>query len=323
MSKPRVIVTRHWPEEVETRLAEHFDVTLNPDDEPMSAAALRDAFTDYDAVFSTVTDRIDAEVLSVEPMRARLVGNFGVGFNNIDIDAAKARGLVVTNTPDVLTDATADLAMTLLLAVARRGGEGERHVRAGAWSGWRPTHMMGTQVTGKTLGIIGLGRIGQATARRAHAGFGMRVLFFDPYPPAAEVLHSLGAEQRATVEEVLAEADFVSVHCPATPENRHLINAERLKAMKADAFLINSARGDIVDEAALCDALDAGQIAGAGLDVFEEEPRVSPRLLDRENVVLLPHLGSATRETRIAMGDKVLENARAFFAGDEPPNRVA
>jgi len=323
MSKPRVIVTRHWPEEVETRLAEHFDVTLNPDDEPMSAAALRDAFTDYDAVFSTVTDRIDAEVLSAVPMRARLVGNFGVGFNNIDIDAAKVRGLVVTNTPDVLTDATADLAMTLLLAVARRGGEGERHVRAGAWSGWRPTHMMGTQVTGKTLGIIGLGRIGQATARRAHAGFGMRVLFFDPYPPAAEVLHSLGAEQRATVEEVLAEADFVSVHCPATPENRHLINAERLKAMKADAFLINSARGDIVDEAALCDALDAGQIAGAGLDVFEEEPRVSPRLLDRENVVLLPHLGSATRETRIAMGDKVLENARAFFAGDEPPNRVA
>jgi len=323
MSKPRVIVTRHWPEEVETRLAEHFDVTLNPDDEPMSAAALRDAFTDYDAVFSTVTDRIDAEVLSAEPIRARLVGNFGVGFNNIDIDAAKVRGLVVTNTPDVLTDATADLAMTLLLAVARRGGEGERHVRAGAWSGWRPTHMMGTQVTGKTLGIIGLGRIGQATARRAHAGFGMRVLFFDPYPPAAEVLYSLGAEQRATVEEVLAEADFVSVHCPATPENRHLINAERLKAMKADAFLINSARGDIVNEAALCDALDAGQIAGAGLDVFEEEPRVSPRLLDRENVVLLPHLGSATRETRIAMGDKVLENARAFFAGDEPPNRVA
>ena len=323
MSKPRVIVTRHWPEDVEARLADHFDVRLNRDDKPMSAAALRDAFTDYDAVFSTVTDRIDAEVLSAEPMRARLIGNFGVGFNNIDIDAAKARGLVVTNTPDVLTDGTADLAMTLLLSVARRAGEGERHVRAGAWSGWRPTHMMGTQVSGKTLGIIGLGRIGQAIARRAHLGFGMRVLFFDPYPPGEEVLRSLGAEQRATVEEVLGESDFVSLHCPATPENRHLIDAARLKAMKPGAFLINSARGDIVDEAALCDALDAGVIAGAGLDVFEEEPRIPARLLDRENVVLLPHLGSATLETRIAMGDKVLENAKAFFAGAESPNRVA
>jgi lactate dehydrogenase-like 2-hydroxyacid dehydrogenase len=323
MSKPRVIVTRHWPDEVEARLADHFEVRLNPDDAPMSATALRDAFADYDAVFSTVTDRVDSEVLSAEPMRARLIGNFGVGFNNIDIDAAKARDLVVTNTPDVLTDATADLAMTLLLTVARRVGEGERYVRAGAWSGWRPTHMMGTQVTGKTLGVIGLGRIGQATARRAHLGFGMRVLFFDPYPPGEAVQRSLGAEQRSTVEEVLAEADFVSLHCPATPENRHLINAARLEAMKPGAFLINSARGDIVDEAALCDALDAGTIAGAGLDVFEEEPRVSPRLIDRENVVLLPHLGSATRETRIAMGDKVLENALAFFAGAEPPNRVA
>ena len=323
MSKPRVIVTRRWPEQVEAALAEHFDVQLNRDDKAMSPADLRDAFATYDAVFSTVTDRIDADVLSAAPLRARLIGNFGVGFNNIDIAVAKARDLVVTNTPDVLTDSTADLAMTLLLSVARRAGEGERHVRSGAWSGWRPTHMMGTEVTGKTLGIIGLGRIGQAVARRAHRGFRMRILFFDPFPPDEAVLQSLGAEPRATVEEVLGEADFVSVHAPATPENHHLINAERLKMMKPGAFLINSARGDIVDEAALCEALDAGTIAGAGLDVFEAEPRVSPGLLDRENVVLLPHLGSATRETRIAMGNKVLENAIAFFAGAAPPNRVA
>ena len=185
MSKPKVIVTRRWPEEVEARLPEHFEVTFNRDDTPMSQAALREAFTAYDAVFPTVTDRVDAEVMAAEPLRARLIGNFGVGFNNIEIAAAKDRGLVVTNTPEVLTDATADLALTLLLAVARRAGEGERHVRSKAWTGWRPTHMMGTQVTGKTLGMIGFGRIGQAAARRAHLGFGMRILFFDPFPPGS------------------------------------------------------------------------------------------------------------------------------------------
>ncbi len=323
MSKPRVIVTRRWPEEVEAQLAEHFDVQLNPDDRPMTPEALKQAFATADAVFPTVTDRIDAEVMSAEPLRARLIGNFGVGFNNIDVDAAKARDLVVTNTPDVLTDATADLAMTLLLSVARRSGEGERHVRSGSWSGWRPTHMMGTQVTGKVLGLIGFGRIGQAVARRARWGFDMQVLFFDPYPPKDDVLRDIGAEPRGSIEAVLEASDFVSLHCPATPENRHLINAERLRQMKSEAFLINTARGDVVDEAALNDALEEKVIAGAGLDVFEQEPFVSPGLLDRENVVLLPHLGSATRETRVAMGLKVLENATAFFGGAEPPNRVA
>jgi lactate dehydrogenase-like 2-hydroxyacid dehydrogenase len=322
MSKPQAIVTRRWPEEVEARLTEHFDVQFNRDDEPMCPEALRHAFSAYDAVFPTVTDKIDADVLAVEPMRARLIGNFGVGFNNIDIDAAKSRGLVVTNTPGVLTDTTADLAMTLLLSVARRAGEGERHARSGDWTGWRPTHMMGTQVTGKTLGLIGFGRIGQATARRAHLGFNMRILFFNRSPCAKDVCESLGAEQLGSIEEVLENSDFVSLHCPATPETRHLINAERLAAMKSGAFLINTARGDVVDEAALCHALDIGQIAGAGLDVFENEPEVSSGLLDRENVVLLPHLGSATSETRIAMGNKVLENAKAYFAGAEPPNRV-
>ena len=323
MSKPRVVVTRRWPEEVEAQLTEHFDVQLNPDDRAMTPGALKEAFATADAVFPTVTDRIDAEVLSAEPLRARLIGNFGVGFNNIDVDAAKARDLVVTNTPDVLTDATADLAMTLLLSVARRSGEGERHVRSGSWSGWRPTHMMGTQVTGKVLGLIGFGRIGQAMARRARWGFDMQILFFDPYPPGNDVLRDLGAESRESIEAVLEASDFVSLHCPATPENRHLMGAERLRQMKPEAFLINTARGDVVDEAALNDALEEKVIAGAGLDVFEQEPTVLPGLLERENVVLLPHLGSATRETRVAMGLKVLENAKAFFGGAKPPNRVA
>ncbi|MGH6948876.1 MAG: 2-hydroxyacid dehydrogenase [Kiloniellales bacterium] len=323
MGGPKVVVTRRWPEAVEDELKKHFEVTLNRDDTPMDREALAQALATADALFPTVTDRIDAELLATEPLSVRFIGNFGVGFNNIDVAAARARGLMVTNTPDVLTAATADLAMALLLAVARRLGEGERHLRGRAWNGWRPTHMMGTQVTGKTLGIIGFGRIGQAVARRAHAGFEMRVIFFDPYPPSDELLRSLGAERRATIEDVLAESDFVSLHCPATPENRHLMNAGRLKAMKREAFLVNTARGDVVDEAALDTALEAGTIAGAGLDVFEREPEVTPGLFGRENVVLLPHLGSATRETRVAMGLKVLENALAFFAGQEPPNRVA
>jgi len=323
MSKPKVIVTRHWPREVEAQLQKLFDVTLNVEDKPMDQGTLQQAFRDYDAVFPTVTDQINDEVMSAEPLRARMIGNFGVGFNNIDISSAKARGLVVTNTPEVLTDATADLAMTLLLSVARRSGEGERHVRSSSWSGWRPTHMMGTQVTGKVLGLIGFGRIGQAVARRAHWGFDMRVLFFDPYPPRGDVVRNLGAELGESLEAVLEESDFVSLHCPAAPENRHLINAERLRLMKPEAFLINTARGDVVDEAALNDALEEEVIAGAGLDVFEREPKVLPGLLERENVVLLPHLGSATRETRVAMGLKVLENATAFFNGAQPPNRVA
>ncbi|MDH3659008.1 MAG: D-glycerate dehydrogenase [Alphaproteobacteria bacterium] len=322
MSKPKVVVTRRWPDEVEAELKEHFEVRLNAEDRPMDRAALAEAFASADAVFTTVTDRIDAALLASEPMRARLIGNFGVGFNNIDIQAAKARGLVVTNTPDVLTDATADLAMTLLLAVARRIGEGERHVRSQSWIGWRPTHMMGTQVTGKTLGLIGFGRIGQAMALRAHHGFGMRIRFFDPYPPAGDIIKDVSAERLASIEAVLEASDFVSLHCPATPENRHLINEERLGLMQRHAFLINTARGDVVDEAALNHALKQDTIAGAGLDVFEKEPQVLSGLLARENVVLLPHLGSATRETRIAMGMKVLENARAFFNNTTPPNQV-
>jgi lactate dehydrogenase-like 2-hydroxyacid dehydrogenase len=260
--------------------------------------------------------------LSAEPRRARLLANFGVGFNHIDVEAAKARGLSVSNTPDVLTDATADLAMTLLLTVTRRAGEGERHLRSGSWTGWRPTHMLGTQVSGKTLGLVGMGRIARAVAKRAHHGFDMRVIFHDPYPPSPELAASLGAEPRERLEQVLEEADFVSLHCPATPETRHLMNAERLGLLKPGAYLINTARGDVVDEAALVAALRSGRLAGAGLDVFEREPQVSPELLAMENVVLLPHLGSATRETRVAMGMRALENLRLFFRGAPLRDRV-
>jgi lactate dehydrogenase-like 2-hydroxyacid dehydrogenase len=323
MAKPKIIVTRRWPAEVEQQLAESFDVELNADDKPFDQAALKRAFSEADAVFPTVSDRIDAEVLAAEPLRAKLLGNFGVGFNHIDLEAAKAHGIAVTNTPEVLTDATADLTITLLLMVARRSGEGERHLRAGAWTGWRPTHMMGTQVSGKTLGLIGFGRIGRAVAQRAHHGFGMKIIFQDPYPPRPPDVAALGAEAFASVEEVLARADFVSLHCPGGGENRHLMNAERLKAMQPHAFLINTARGDVIDEAALAEALKSGAIAGAGLDVYEGEPKVHPGLLGLENAVLLPHLGSATRETRVAMGMRVLENAKAFFSGEPPPNRVA
>jgi lactate dehydrogenase-like 2-hydroxyacid dehydrogenase len=320
--RPTVVVTRRLPRPVEEQLAREFDARLNQDDHPFSAAELREALGGADALLPTVTDRLNADVLAAQPLRVKILANYGVGFNHIDVTAAQARGLVVTNTPDVLTDDTADDAVMLMLMVARRAGEGERHVRAGAWTGWRPTHMLGTKVSGKTLGLIGLGRIGRAVARRAHHGFGMRVIFHDPYPPPAPVVSELGAEPRGSVAEVLREADFVSLHSPATPETRHLINAERLALMKRGAFLINTARGDIVDEAALVDALQRGVIAGAALDVFEREPQVTPALLAMENVVLLPHLGSATQETRVAMGLRAVENLTAFFAGAPPRDRV-
>jgi lactate dehydrogenase-like 2-hydroxyacid dehydrogenase len=314
-AKPTVVVTRRLPEPVERELAHDFDARLNRDDRPLGPEGLREALTTADALLCTVTDRLTADVLAVEPRRARLLANFGVGFNHIDVEAAKARGLAVSNTPDVLTDATADIAMTLLLTVSRRVGEGERHLRSGAWSGWRPTHMLGTQVSGKTLGLVGMGRIARAVARRAHHGFGMRVIFHDPYPPPADVAAALGAEPRERLEQVLEESDFVSLHCPATPETRHLMNPDRLARLKPNAYLINTARGDVVDEAALVAALRAGRLAGAGLDVYEREPQVSSELLAMENVVLLPHLGSATQETRVAMGMRALENLRLFFKG--------
>ena len=322
MSKPKVIVTRRWHPDVEAVLCERFDTTLNEDDHPMSVAELQDALRNADAVLPTVSDRVDAEVLGADNIRARILGSNGVGFNHIDLEAAKAAGLTVTNTPEVLTDCTADLAMTLLLMVARRAGEGERHLRNGEWTGWRPTHMMGTSVTGKTLGLIGMGRIARAVAARAAQGFNMKILFHDPFPPRTEDLAGLNAQQCASPEEVFAGSDFVSLHCPGGKETYHLISTDAFRAMKSSAFLINTARGDVIDEAALVTALQNGEIAGAGLDVFEKEPTVSPELLSMENVVLLPHLGSATQETRKAMGMRVVENVQAFFDGETPRDKL-
>lgn len=323
MSKPRILVTRRWPAAAEAVLAEHFETTLNHHDTPLGENEMREALTGYDAVLPTVSDRLPASVFEGAEIKARILGNFGVGYNHIDIAAAKARGIVVTNTPGVLTDCTADIAMLLMLSVARRSGEGERQVRAGEWKGWCPTHMIGTKVTGKTVGIIGFGRIGKAFAQRCHFGFGMDVVFYNrSQVDPAEAAH-YGARQLSSVEEVLAAADFVSLHCPGGAENRHLMNAARFAAMKPGAFLINTARGDVVDEAALIGALERGTIRGAGLDVYETEPHVPEALKAMENVVLLPHLGSATEETRTAMGMKVVENITAFFEGREVPDRVA
>ncbi|MCY4282454.1 MAG: D-glycerate dehydrogenase [Gammaproteobacteria bacterium] len=323
MNRPKVIVSRKWPEEVEGRMQELFDVQLNKTDTPLTAVQMQAALQGADAFCPTVSDNVSAEVLSVDNLHARIIGSYGVGFNHIDLEAAKSRGLVVTNTPQVLTDCTADLAMTLLLMTARRAGEGERHVRNKEWRGWRPTHMMGAKVTGKTLGLIGMGRIARAMAQRAFHGFGMKIIFTDPYPPPDEVVNALQAQARASIDEVLQEADFVSLHCPGGKETWHLLNAERLALMKPGAFLINSARGDVIDQAALIEALDQGVIAGAGLDVYEGEPAVPEQLLSMQNVVLLPHLGSASRETRVAMGMRVVDNLQAFFKGEAPRDRVA
>ena len=322
MSKLKVIVTRAWPDAVEATLKEKYDAQLNESDAAMTKDQMKEALGNCDAFLPTVTDPIDAEVLNAEPLRAKFIGNFGVGFNHIDLDAAKARGLTVTNTPEVLTDCTADIAMTLLLTVARRTAEGERHLRAKAWSGWRPTHLMATKVTGKTLGLIGMGRIARAMAKRAHHGFGMKIIFSDPYPPLPEVIEEFNATQCDSIDEVLANSDFVSIHCPGGKGTYHLLNKENLAKMRPSAFLINSARGDVVDNNALIEALQDGTIAGAGLDVFEGEPNLDERFLALENAVLLPHLGSASKETRIAMGNRVLENLAAFEAGNTPRDKL-
>jgi len=322
MKKPRVVLTRRWPAAVEAALAARFDAVFNASDEAFDAEALRAALRDADALCPTVTDRLDASVLGVGDCRAKLIANYGVGFNHIDLAAAAQAGLKVSNTPGVLTDCTADLTLTLMLMLARRAGEGEREVRAGRWDGWRPTQLMGSRVTGKTLGLIGFGRIAEAVARRAHFGFGMRVLFHTPRPVEPAVATACGAAPAASLEALLAASDFVSLHCPGGAETRHLLNAERLALMPPQAFLINTARGEVVDEAALIAALRDGRIKGAGLDVYSAEPAVPAALMQMENVVLLPHLGSATAETRTAMGLRVLANLDAFFNGQPLPDPV-
>jgi glyoxylate reductase len=321
MSRPSLLLTRRWPDACETALSEHFAVTRPQTDASLSADALAQGLRSHDAAAVTVTDRIDAAAL--EGATVKILANYGVGVSHIDLDAARAANVVVTNTPDVLTDATADLAFALLLATARRLGEGERELRSGAWSGWRPTHMIGAQVTGATLGIVGFGRIGQAVARLGRFGFGMKVIYQNRSAVAPEIAAGLDAQPRGDVDAVLREADFVSLHCPGGAENRHLIDARRLSLMKPHAILINTARGEVVDEAALAQALAERRIAGAGLDVFEREPEVHPSLLGLDNAVLAPHLGSATGSTRDAMGMRALDNLRAFFEGRALPDRVA
>lgn len=323
MNKPKVFVTRKWPASVEAKLKALYDVTLNEDDRPLTADEFKSALQNYDAVCPTVCDSLPAEVLNVANKRCKILGNFGVGFNHIDINAAKANNLIVTNTPGVLTESTADIAMTLLLMSARRGAEGDRLVRAKRWQGWNPTHMLSSDVTGATLGLIGFGRIAIATARKAHHGFGMKIYFFNPSAPAQTIVDELGATRCDSVEEVMRVADFVSLHCPGGPATRHLINADTINLMKPSAHLINTARGDVVDSEALIEALREHRITGAGLDVYENEPNIDEGFLTLDNVTLLPHLGSATLGTRTAMGERVLANLAAFFAGQEPGDRVA
>ena len=322
MTKPVAIVTRKWPDENEKRLRELFDVKLNDSDKPFTADELKSALQNCDVLMPTVTDKITADILSVENRRANMIGNFGVGFNHIDINAAKDNGITVSNTPSVLTDCTADIAMSLLLMVARRVGQGERELRSDNWTGWRPTHLLGTKVTGKKLGVIGFGRIGQAVAKRAHFGFDMDIQYWDPFDIPEEITKTFNATKLSTIEDICKESDFVSINCPATEETFHLMNEERFGLMKKSAFIINTARGDIIDEKALVNALSNKQIAGAGLDVFETEPNLPSELKTMENVVSYPHLGSATIETRVAMGNTAIDNTLAFFAGTELPNKV-
>lgn len=323
MPQKKVLVTRRWPAVVEAKLQELYDVTLNESDVPMTVAEIRQALSDYDAVCPTVSDKVDAAALDVAEPRAKMLASYGVGYSHIDTEAAKKAGIAVSNTPEVLSGCTADLAITLMLMAARRAGEGEREVRAKQWTGWRPTHMIGTKVSGGVFGVLGFGRIGREAAKRAHFGFGMKIIYFDPFPVKPELAAETGAEMRGSIEEVLREADVVSLHMPGGKENYHLINDDRLAMIKPDSILVNTARGEVVDGAALARALKKGTIAGAGLDVFEGEPNIVPDLYECENAVLLPHLGSATKATREAMGWRVLDNLEAFFEGRTVPDRVA
>lgn len=319
----KILLTRRWPEAVEDYLSARFDVALNESDAPMSAAALAAAFDGYDIICPTVSDKIGAGVIGGAGRRARLLANFGVGFDHIDIAACRAAGVRVTNTPGVLTEATADLAMTLLLMAARRAGEGERELRAGRWTGWRPTHLLGRSVSGKTLGLVGFGRIAQAMARRAHAGFGMTIVYYSRRAAPEAAALPLKAKRMESLNALLAHSDFISLHVPGGAETKNMIGAAELAKVRPGAILVNTARGGVLDHDALASALKHGPLAAAGLDVYPEEPNVPEALLSLENVVLLPHLGSATEQTRIAMGMRAAANVEAFASGAPLPDPVA
>ena len=319
--KPLVIVTRKLPEAIETRMMELFDARLNIDDIPMSKAELIEAVKQADVLVPTVTDRIDSAVLAHAGPNLRLIANFGTGVDHVDLQTARSRGITVTNTPDVLTEDTADMTMALILAVSRRVAEGERMIRSGEWSGWAPTSMLGHRIWGKRLGIVGMGRIGRALARRAK-GFGLSVHYHNRRRVHPDTEAELDATWWESLDQMLAHVDVVSVNCPHTPATYHLLSARRLKLMQPHAILVNTARGEIVDEPALTRMLADREIAGAGLDVFEHEPAVNPKLLELQNAVLLPHMGSATIEGRVDMGEKVLINIKTFVDGHTPPDRV-
>ncbi|MBX6320358.1 MAG: D-glycerate dehydrogenase [Rhodospirillaceae bacterium] len=319
--KPLVIVTRKLPDVIETRMMELFNVRLNLDDRPMTKAELMAAVREADVLVPTVTDRIDAEVLSQPELRVRLIASYGNGVDHIDLRTARERGLVVTNTPNVLTEDTADMTMALILAVPRRLAEGERLIRSGAWQGWGPMFMLGHRIWGKRLGIVGMGRIGSAVARRAK-GFGLAIHYHNRRRVAPELEAELEATYWESLDQMLARMDIISIHCPHTPATYHLLSARRLKLMRRDAYLVNTARGEVVDEVALAQMLERGELAGAGLDVFEHEPAINPKLLKLDNVVLLPHICSATIEARIDMGERVIINIRSWTDGHKPPDRV-
>ena len=323
MSAPRlkVVLTRRLPDAVETRMRELFDAELNLTDRPMDRAALEAAVQRADVLSPTITDVIDADLIAKAGPQLKMIANFGAGVDHIDIDAAVGRGLIVTNTPGVLTEDTADLAMTLILAVSRRIVEGAQVMQEGRFEGWTPTWMTGRKLWGKRLGIVGMGRIGQALARRARA-FGMQVHYHNRKPGSPMIAEELGATWWDDLDQMLSRMDLVSLNCPATRETHHLLSAERLAKLRPEAILINTARGELIDEAALADAVAQRRIAGVGLDVFEHEPRVHPGLTGHPNVVLLPHLGSATIEARQDMGDRVIANIMTFANGHRPPDRV-
>jgi glyoxylate reductase len=323
--KPLVVVTRKLPDSIETRMRELFDARLNLDDTPLTKEQLADAVRTADVLVPTVTDHIGEDVLQQPDSRLKLIANFGNGVDNIDVAAAHARGITVTNTPKVLTEDTADMTMALILAVPRRMIEGASVLTDGRnWAGWSPTWMLGHRLGGKRLGIVGMGRIGQAVARRAHA-FGLQIHYHNRKPVAPQIAEELGATYWESLDQMLARMDIISVNCPHTPATFHLLSARRLKLIRKDAYIVNTARGEVIDEETLTKLIESGEIAGAGLDVFEHEPAVSPklvRLAKAGKVTLMPHMGSATIEGRVEMGEKVIINIRTFLDNHKPPDRV-
>ena len=320
-SKPTVIVTRKLPDVIQTRMKELFDARLNESDRPMSEEELVEAMQTADVLVPTVTDRLSRTVIEQAGDQLRLLANFGTGVDNIDLRAAQEKGIIVTNTPGVLTEDTADMTMALILSVPRRLTEGERVMRVGDWSGWGPTSMLGHRIWGKRLGIVGMGRIGTAVARRA-MGFGLAVHYHNRRPVQPDVERQLEATYWDSLDQLLRHMDIISVNCPHTPATYHLLSRRRLALLQPHAYIVNTSRGEVIDEDALAELIAAGRIGGAGLDVFEHEPAVNPRLLNLDNVVLLPHMGSATIEGRRDMGEKVLVNVKAFVDGHTPPDRV-